>query len=150
MVPTQHAPIDRFILEIVKGVYQCRVASRSIRCCHRRHCATFWCGFLYGWFLPTYFEGSIIIELLITVANISNVFPVRESKWIIFLAKFHVKRPRYVLSSTAIVITTSPSSTRALRPPVPLHWLRKQRGNLIPLERKRRSYTAVENDPNVN
>ena len=58
--------------------------------------------------------------------------------------KIYFERPRYVLSSTTIVITTSPSSTRALRPLVPLHWLRKQRGNLIPLERKRRSYTTAE------
>lgn len=66
------------------------------------------------------------------------------SKWKFFCYKIYFERPRYVLSSTTIVITTSPSSTRALRPLVPLHWLRKQRGNLIPLERKRRSYTTAE------
>lgn len=71
-------------------------------------------------------------------------FSVREVNESFFCYKIYFERPRYVLSSTTIVITTSPSSTRALRPLVPLHWLRKQRGNLIPLERKRRSYTTAE------
>lgn len=47
-------------------------------------------------------------------------FSMREVNESSFVLKF-TERPRYVLSSTTIVITTSPSSTRALRPLVPLY-----------------------------
>lgn len=127
--------------EIIKKNHNISVVLQSNRRCHRRHCAIFWCEFLCGWF--SYFEGNILNELFI-IMHMFWIFFDAWSKWKFFCYKIYFERPRYVLSSTTIVITTSPSSTRALRPLVPLHWLRKQRGNLIPLEKKRRSYITAE------
>lgn len=145
------------IVEIIDGIRPIRIGWSVYRGNHKRIIISVSCTSIESSLSPStlcdilmwismwfsYFERNIFIELLIIMDTFWMFFGA-WSKWKFFCYKIYFERPRYVLSSTTIVITTSPSSTRALRPLVPLHWLRKQRGNLIPLERKRRSYTTAE------
>lgn len=145
------------IVEIIDGIRPIRIGWSVYRWNHKRIIKSVSCTSIESSLSPStlcdilmwismwfsYFERNIFIELLIIMDTFWMFFGA-WSKWKFFCYKIYFERPRYVLSSTTIVITTSPSSTRALRPLVPLHWLRKQRGNLIPLERKRRSYTTAE------
>lgn len=145
MVATQPAPADQFPVEIVKGpeAAVCRVVSPFVRpvptpppphlslslscpyypiACHRRHCVRhsrsgFWSAGWFGFPSPRTEHLHRTIDRRRSVSNAFYRAPNHRT-----VSGLHrtsrYKRPRYALSSTTIVITTSPSPTRALRPPL--------------------------------